>query len=217
MVDGGDAMDEFLQEINAIVYIKWILLQNNKDGLVIKSDLDDNNIIIIENDVVTGKIIFYGNAIFEQELTDRQNNEKIFYLHFQLTYLNHAVELFKEMINCAKEVTNRPSLQVLLCCSGGLTTTLFACQMQELAKLENLAYKIEATGYSRLFEIANEYDIILLAPQVGYMLLQVKRRLPDKEVIVIPARVFATNDFSGALKLVFNRYQNKEESPNEHE
>ncbi|WRK53765.1 hypothetical protein SD457_01095 [Coprobacillaceae bacterium CR2/5/TPMF4] len=51
-------MDEFLQEINATVYIKWILLQNGKDGLVIKADLHDNNTIIIENDVVTGKIIF---------------------------------------------------------------------------------------------------------------------------------------------------------------
>ena len=213
----GDDMDEFLQEINATVYIKWILLQNGKDGLVIKADLHDNNTIIIENDVVTGKIIFYGNAIFEEELTDRQTNDKIFYLHFQLTYLNHAVELFKEMINCAKEVTNRPSVQVLLCCSGGLTTTLFAYRMQELAKLENLPYEIEATGYSRLFEIANEYDIILLAPQVGYMLPQAKRRLPCKEVLVIPARVFATNDFSGALKLVSNWYQNKEEMSNEHE
>ena len=74
----GDDMDEFLQEINATVYIKWILLQNGKDGLVIKADLHDNNTIIIENDVVTGKIIFYGNAIFEEELIDHQY--KYFYV-----------------------------------------------------------------------------------------------------------------------------------------
>ncbi|WP_294580281.1 PTS sugar transporter subunit IIB [uncultured Thomasclavelia sp.] len=205
-------MDEFLQEINAAIYMKWILLQNNDHDVEIIKDQDDDKIIIIKNTIVEGKIIFYGNGIFEEELTDRLTNKKIFYLHFQLTYMNHAIELFKEMLNCAKEATSRPMVQVLLCCSGGLTTTLFACQMQELADLESFPYKIEATGYSCLFERAGEYDIILLAPQVAYMLPQAKRRLPDKEVMVIPTKIFATNDFSGALKLVYDWNQSKEES-----
>ena len=155
-------MDEFLQGINASIYLKWILMQNNHYSLNIKVDDNDNNTIIISNEIVIGKIIYYGKGIFEEELNDRQTKEKIFYLHFQLTHFNHAVELFKEMINCALEATNRPQIRVLLCCSGGLTTTLFASKMQELAKLENLSYEIFATGYSRLFEIANDYDIILI-------------------------------------------------------
>lgn len=202
-------MDEFLQDINSLVYIEWILLQNGKNKLTIEKR--DQRTIVIENDVVKGKIIFYGNGIFEEELTDRKSDQKIFYLHFQLTYFNHAVELFNEMINCAKEAINRPSLQVLLCCSGGLTTTLFAHQMQELAKLEKLPFKIEATGYSRIFEIGDEYDVILVAPQVGYMVPQAKRRLPGKKILLIPTRIFATNDFSGALKLISEEFDNKEE------
>ena len=71
--------------------------------------------------------------------------------------------------------------------------------------------RIFATGYSRLFEIANDYDIILIAPQVAYMLPQAKRRLPDKEVVTIPTRIFAINDYSGALKIIYDWYQNKEE------
>lgn len=204
-------MDEFLQGINASIYLKWILMQNNHYSLNIKVDDNDNNTIIISNEIVIGKIIYYDKGIFEEELNDRQTKEKIFYLHFQLTHFNHAVELFKEMINCALEATNRPQIRVLLCCSGGLTTTLFASKMQELAKLENLSYEIFATGYSRLFEIANDYDIILIAPQVAYMLPQAKRRLPDKEVVTIPTRIFATNDYSGALKIIYDWYQNKEE------
>lgn len=203
-------MDQFLQEINATIYLKWILMQDSYYNLSIKVDDNDDKTIIISNEMVIGKIIFYDKGIFEEELNDRQSGEKIFYLHFQLTYFNHAVELFKEMINCAIEAINKPLVRVLLCCSGGLTTTLFASKMQELAKLENLPYEIMATGYSRLFEIANDYDIILIAPQVAYMLPQAKRRLSDKEVQTIPTKVFATNDFSGALKLVFNWYQSKE-------
>ena len=170
-------MDEFLQGINASIYLKWILMQNNHYSLNIKVDDNDNNTIIISNEIVIGKIIYYGKGIFD----------------------------------CALEATNRPQIRVLLCCSGGLTTTLFASKMQELAKLENLSYEIFATGYSRLFEIANDYDIILIAPQVAYMLPQAKRRLPDKEVVTIPTRIFATNDYSGALKIIYDWYQNKEE------
>lgn len=149
-------MDEFLQGINASIYLKWILMQNNHYSLNIKVDDNDNNTIIISNEIVIGKIIYYGKGIFEEELNDRQTKEKIFYLHFQLTHFNHAVELFKEMINCALEATNRPQIRVLLCCSGGLTTTLFASKMQELAKLENLSYEIFATdihAYLRLLMI----------------------------------------------------------------
>ena len=132
-------MDEFLQGINASIYLKWILMQNNHYSLNIKVDDNDNNTIIISNEIV------------------------------------------------------------------------IASKMQELAKLENLSYEIFATGYSRLFEIANDYDIILIAPQVAYMLPQAKRRLPDKEVVTIPTRIFATNDYSGALKIIYDWYQNKEE------
>ena len=104
-------MDEFLQGINASIYLKWILMQNNHYSLNIKVDDNDNNTIIISNEIVIGKIIYYGKGIFEEELNDRQTKEKIFYLHFQLTHFNHAVELFKEMINCALEATNRPQVK----------------------------------------------------------------------------------------------------------
>lgn len=202
-------MDEFLQEIDTLIYLRWIMLQNNSYDLSIHQAENDDNTIIISNDMVMGKIIYYGKGIFEEELTDRQSKEKIFYLHFQLTHFNHAVELFKEMINCALEATNKPQIRILLCCSGGLTTTLFASKMAELAKLENLSCEISATGYSRLFEIADDYDIILIAPQVAYMLPQAKRRLPNKTVLTIPTKVFATNDYAGALRIVYDWYHGR--------
>ena len=74
-------MDEFLQGINASIYLKWILMQNNHYSLNIKVDDNDNNTIIISNEIVIGKIIYYGKGIFEEELNDRQTKEKIFYLH----------------------------------------------------------------------------------------------------------------------------------------
>ena len=192
-------MDEFYQEINAIFYLKWIMIQGEKYNLQIKYADEKQNVVIIKNEAVEGKIIYYSDGIFEQELIDCQNHKKIFYLHFRLTHLNHAVELFKD----------RPQLRILLCCSGGLTTSLFASKMLELAEFENLPYEISAVGYARLFEIADDYDVIMLAPQVSYLLPQVKCRLENKEILTIPVRIFATNNFSGALKLISDIFENK--------
>lgn len=202
-------MDEFYQEVNAIFYLKWVIIQGKKYNLQIEFEDERQDIVIIKNNYVKGKIIYYGNGIFEEELTDLQTNKKIFYLHFQLTHFNHAIELFKEMANCAIKVTNKSQINVLLCCSGGLTTTLFASKMSELALLENFPYKISATGYTKLYEIADEYDVIILAPQVGYLLPQAKRRLNNKKVFTMPTRIFATNDFSGAFKLINDLIEKK--------
>lgn len=194
-------MDEFLQDINSTVYLQWILMQNNLYNLNIKRD---NNVIMISNDVVEGRIIYYGRGIFEEELTEIKTGEKIYYLHFQLYHYNHAVNLFKEMINCAMQVSNKSAVKILLCCSGGLTTTLFASKMKELADLENKSCKISATGYTKLFDIADDYDLVLLAPQVAYLLPQVLQHLHNKKVIAIPPKVFASNDYSAALKMVYD-------------
>lgn len=199
---GGIVMDEFYQEINAMIYLRWIIGQGKKYNLKIDFENENQNTVIIKNNNVIGRIIYYGNGIFEEELTDCRTGEKIFYLHFQLEHFNHAIEMFNEMINCAIEVINKPRVRILLCCSGGLTTSLFASRMAELAVLEKLPYEISAIGYAGLFDIAKEYDIILLAPQVSYLLSQVKQRLLGKKVLMIPIRIFATNDFSGALKLI---------------
>ena len=84
--------------------------------------------------------------------------------------------------------------------------------MMELAKLNKLSYQITATGYSRLPDIAKDYDIIMLAPQISYLLPQVEVLLPGKDVVVIPTKIFAMNDFSGALMIINELLENKEKN-----
>ena len=196
--------DEFYQELNAIFYLKWITYQGRKYNLNSRFDINDGNCVLIENDKVEGKVIYYGDSIFEEILVDRDTKEKIFYLHFQLKHLNHATMLFNEMARCAMNTINQRQRTVLLCCSGGLTTTLFANTLTELAKLKNLPYKIGAIGYAKLYDVANDYELILLAPQVGYLLPEIKNKLKDKQVLMIPIQIFATSNFSDALKLIEN-------------
>lgn len=204
-------MDEFYLEINVILFLEWIIGQGQKYNLQINYESEKKDILLIKNSNIRGKIIYYGNGIFEEELTNVHTNENIFYLHFQFVHFKHAITLFKEMANCAIEAVNKPQVRVLLCCSGGLTTTLFASKMSELAILENLPYEISATGYPKLFELADQYDVIMFAPQISYLLTEAKERLENKKVLMIPTQIFATNDFSKALKLIYDLFKEKDE------
>ena len=228
-------MDEFYLEINSIFYLKWIVNQGKKYNLKIKFENDNEDTIIIKYNDIEAMIKYYGDGIFEQKIINCLNNDVVFYqknfeetikkiyaqsqfyvlgpdVYFKLKYLNHAIKLFEDMIDCIFEVANRPFVSILLCCSGGLTTTLFASKMMELAKLNKLSYQITATGYSRLPDIAKDYDIIMLAPQISYLLPQVEVLLPGKDVVVIPTKIFAMNDFSGALMIINELLENKEKN-----
>ena len=95
-------MDEFYQEINAIFYLKWIMLQGKKYNLQTKYADRKQTVVIVKNNAVEGKIIYYGDGIFEQELIDCQNPKKIFYLHVMI--INLYKQLLIELLNLIKMV-----------------------------------------------------------------------------------------------------------------
>ena len=107
--------------------------------------------------------------------------------------INHAINLFYEMVECLKTLIKKPKIKILLCCSGGLTTTYFAYKIDEA---------IAATGYNELFKKGEQYDVILLAPQVSFMYAKVKKIFKDKYLLNIPAQVFAKYDVKEILNLV---------------
>ena len=60
------------------------------------------------------------------------------------------------------------TVKVLLCCTSALTTSYFAEQLNNAAKILSLNYIFEAVSYDRVYEKGLYYDIILLAPQIGF-------------------------------------------------
>lgn len=56
-------------------------------------------------------------------------------------------------------------MRVLLICSGGWSTGLLVTDMKKYAKQDDV---IEATGFDSLEDVINDYDIILLGPQISF-------------------------------------------------
>lgn len=186
-------MDEFLRDIHTMIFKQWILMQDQSQ-CHIYLDKDNNHIIDIKTNYSFSQVIFNPLNIIELSVTNTTNQNIEFYLHFQMKTMKHATELFNEMMNNILQLVEKPKIKILLSCSGGLTTSYFASKLNEAAQILDYHYEVKAIGYTDLFNIGNEYDVILLAPQISFMHAKVQEILKEKIVLKIPPQVFAKYD-----------------------
>lgn len=79
---------------------------------------------------------------------------------------------------------------ILLLCTSGLSTSLLVNRVQKLATERDININVSTTGSSTYKRVADDADIILLGPQVRYMLREVQKVVPDKTVSVIDSAAF---------------------------
>ena len=60
--------------------------------------------------------------------------------------------------------------KIMLCCSAGMSTSLLVRKMVDAAKERNLPVQIDAYGVSEFDMQFPQYQVVLLGPQVKYML-----------------------------------------------
>lgn len=206
-------MDEFLKEIYTIFFKKWICIQENKRYKISMSE-KDQEIIHIETKYGQGEVTFNPLSIIELKVTNKITGEVDFYLHFQMKTMKHALELFNEMIESIINLSNTPITKVLLSCTGGLTTGYYAQRINEVIQLLGLDLKVDAIGYNQLFQVGNQYDIILLSPQISYLHAKVHDVLKNQMIINIPPQIFAKYDVGKILSLITEAKENKKQIEN---
>ena len=102
-------------------------------------------------------------------------------------------------------------MKILLSCSGGLTTGYFALRLNEAVSMLSIDYEFKAVPYNDLYEVGQNYDLILLAPQIGYMKPKIQEILQDKIVVRLPSKIFAKYDVAEALILIKEELKNHNE------
>lgn len=183
---------------------------------VLSTHIDDCSVHRVDDDRIelvtpraVGSVGFYafGDApeIVELSIVEKDRpDEPTFFLHFELTDEARAEELFLQMIDTLAQQDRFDTKRVLLCCTAGMTTSLFATKLQEAAHTLSLDYSFEAIPLEQAQEEGGTWDAVLLAPQVGYQRKAVAQAFPNAMVVEIPAKVFATFDVGGALRLVMH-------------
>lgn len=68
--------------------------------------------------------------------------------------------------------------RIMLCCSAGMSTSLLVKKMVEAAESRELPVEIDAYGVSEFDIQFPKYQVVLLGPQVKYMLNMLAERPP---------------------------------------
>lgn len=96
--------------------------------------------------------------------------------------------------------------KILLICSAGMSTSLLVTKMQKAATERGLDLDISATGSGTYKDLAANADVLLLGPQVRFMLREVTSAVPGKPIEVIDMRAYGKIDGAAvvdqALKLL---------------
>ncbi len=179
--------------MNSREYIDWIKQQSSSRYTVVQTEPDR---LELRNDQVTGFVNVYhlDTEIVELRLERNEDNESLFFLHFELKDEDHARSLFKEMTDVIENYRERRDTKVLLSCTSGFTTSFFAEKLKDAASALSLDMTFLAVPFSELYETADDYDVILLAPQIAYEYKKISEIYPNKIVMKIPAQIFASYD-----------------------
>jgi cellobiose PTS system EIIB component len=66
-------------------------------------------------------------------------------------------------------------MKILLCCSAGMSTSLLVSKMEVSAKSQGIECEIWAVGSTEVNDHINKADVLLLGPQVRFLLAKLKK------------------------------------------
>lgn len=93
--------------------------------------------------------------------------------------------------------------RIYLFCDNGMSTSMMAQRMQEVADKHNLLFECKAFSYKKISSIIeeNKLDCILIGPQTKFLYDDINRRYGDKTpVMVIDAADYGMMDAEKVLK-----------------
>ena len=180
--------------IQSFDFKSWVLQQSGHYDL---KEVDENH-IQIETEFGIAEVNFYNldnePDVVELRITCKRTNTTKFFLHFQAVHPEHAQDLFNEMISSLLALKENQTVKVLLCCSAGMTTSFFAQKLNETAKIMEEDISFDAVSVNEVYLHVQENEAILVAPQVGYEASKLANNLPDKLILKIPTKIFASYD-----------------------
>ncbi len=198
-------MDTFFKEIHYTLLYSWCKNQIQKDNF---SERETVWLKEISYTIGTNQIIlsFWKDSnMVELQILDTTTKDKSFYMHFQFINFLQSIILINEFTSYINKMIN--NRKVLIVCSCGITSSLFADNLKHAVSKNNLNYSIDAINLHSLENVASQYDCICLAPQIRHVLSNLTGQT-RKKTLPIDSAIFATNNSNA---LLFNLNKKMEE------
>lgn len=186
-------------------YREWVL-SRQIEGCTIT--WEDNEHIKLATNTMFGKVIFHSQGddpeIVEMHITRKRDGAPMFRVRFELDDMLRAKELFLEMAEVLDRTDMRGMTRVLLCCATGVTTTLYENKLRTVAEQLSLNYEFTAIPLDDAIMRGGTYDVVMIAPQMGYRYKDAVKAFPQATVIEIPDEIFMRFDVKATLDLLLD-------------
>ncbi len=182
---------------NIEIFKKWIYYQIVESKLVYSSKKD--SYMIRYKDKLA--YIRFNNNIVEESVHDRYG-DNIFYLYYDFNHYPLAISFYKAMMDVLTNDTKQTKYRILLCCSGGMTTSYFKMKMNQYLTLTHAPYYIDACAVSDASLIIDQYDMVLVAPQMVYKIEELHNMYPHKIIEPIDPLIFGSYDCAKLYKTI---------------
>ena len=144
------------------VFKEWIKNHETKDYQIIENNQD---CIELNTDYGKAEIHFTDvteGTIVEFNIVSYKDQEVKFYLHFELNDEDHAHQLYDEMVETLIELKNKKTLKVLLSCSSGLTTSMFASNLNSVVEMLGEDYHFEAYQINLFYKYLRLFLLVMM-------------------------------------------------------
>lgn len=92
--------------------------------------------------------------------------------------------------------------KLYLFCSAGMSTSLLAQKMQDVADSRDLQCEVKAFPIAEIDNFKGEIDCFVLGPQVRFMEKDIKSKVEPLPVVVLPMNIYGLMDGEKALDCV---------------
>ncbi len=90
-------------------------------------------------------------------------------------------------------------MNILLACNAGMSTSLLVQKMRAEAAAQGIEATIEAKPLNKALESIDDFDILMLGPQISYAKKEAEEFAGDKPVIVIPMSDYGRMNAKGII------------------
>ncbi len=194
---------EFYQSLYPILFYQWISLNRStykKDKIIFETSFSNSStrILTFQMENVIGKITIWENGIVEEEIQEN-NGKQLFYLHYYLAELSYGCELFEEFYKILLNHNKQKIYQIALCCTGGLSSAVFADEIQQACQMSHLPIMILSLSLDDLKANKFPFDALYLAPQIAHLETRLLNHF-HKPVYCIDFTDYATKNFHAILQ-----------------
>ena len=99
-------------------------------------------------------------------------------------------------------------MKILLGCSAGMSTSLLMKKLEQYWADRGEDHTINAVGLGEISDVYQDYDIVLIGPQVSYRLDEVKEET-NLPVAAIPPTDYAMHNCANIMQLAEKLYAQK--------